>query len=196
MKRLVIAVDCDDVLVRTTPYFVDAYNVQYGTAVKYSDAHGIDPVAWEADQQEVLSRWASLTETDAYKQLQPDPEEAAILRELALQHELHLITARKEEERAFTQSMLDRELSGVFTSMEFVGWGGSKGQVCQRIHADVLIDDNVSHLHDALAHGLPAGGAIAFGDYEWNKAETNHKDLVHCHDWVAVKKVIDRIAQQ
>ena len=194
MRRLVIAVDCDDVLVSTTPFFVDAYNKKYGTNAELAQARDASAEVWGDEEEVVLKKWAALCETEEYKSLSPDPREAAILRELAKDHELHLITARKPEERTFTQEMLDRELKGVFTSMEFVGWTGSKGEVCKRLGADVLIDDNASHLHDAIENGMPKAGAILFGDYPWNEADNAHEHITHCFNWGAVKKVVDGIA--
>ena len=195
MRRLVIAVDCDDVLVQTTPFFVNAYNETYGTSVPLADARDGSSPAWGGLADEVIiERWGRLVQTEGYKNLQPDPLEALVLHELAKHHELHLVTARKENERQFTQEMLDRELAGVFTSMEFVGWGGSKGEVCKRIGADVLIDDSANHLYDALDQGLPAGGAILFGDYPWNSADHGHDKLVHCLDWSNVKAAVDAVA--
>ena len=194
MRRLVIAVDCDDVLVSTTPFLVDAYNKTYGTNATLAQARDASASVWLDPEEKVIEQWAALCETEEYKQLGPDAQEALILKELAKHHELHLITARKPAERAFTQEMLHRELEGVFTSMEFVGWTGSKGEVCRRIGADILIDDNAGHLHDAIQNGMPKEGAILFGDYPWNKADNSHEDLTHCFDWPAVKEVVDGIA--
>lgn len=196
MRRLVIAVDCDDVLVRTTPFFVETYNRLYGTNATLEQAHDSSFEIWQADEELQLERWADMIHADGYRELGIDPTEATVLRELAKHHELHLVTARKEHEREFTQELLDRELPGVFTSMEFVGWYGSKGEVCRRIGADVLIDDNARHLHDALATGLPAGGALLFGDYPWNVDSSTHDDLVHCLDWPSVQKTIDQLASK
>jgi len=196
MKRLVIAVDCDDVLVRTTPYFVDTYNQKYGTNATLAQANDTAFEIWNADEQTQVDRWTQLTYTEGYKALRPDPEEATILRQLAVNHELHLVTARKEEERSFTQEMLERELPGVFTSMEFVGWTGSKGEVCERLKADVLIDDNARHLHNAIERQrLSKSGAILFGDYPWNAADSMHDALTHCLDWPSVMGVINRLAE-
>lgn len=197
MRRLVIAVDCDDVLVRTTPFFVSAYNEKYSTDVVLADARKADGESWGGVADDiVIERWRDLMNTDGYKGLRPDAVEVMVLHELAKHHELHLVTARHEKERDFTQVMLDTALEGVFTSMEFVGWTGSKGEVCKRLGADVLIDDNAEHLHDSLAQGLPAGGAILFGDYPWNSDNHRHDQLVHCLDWPEVKKVIDTIAAE
>ncbi|MFZ1250387.1 MAG: hypothetical protein WAR37_03000 [Candidatus Microsaccharimonas sp.] len=196
MRKLVIAVDCDDVLVNTTPFLVNAYNKLYGTNATLAQSYDPAYEIWQADEDLQVERFGLLTESKAYKELGPDPVESRVLHDLAKLHELHLVTARKEHERDFTQLMLNRELAGVFTSMEFIGWGGSKGEVCKRIDADILIDDNSAHLYNALQHGLPKGGAILFGDYPWNIEERTNEEFIFCKDWVAVKKVIDSIASR
>ena len=195
MKRLVIAVDCDDVLVATTPYFVNAYNKAYGANVSLSDAHDVSEHLWNAPRELQLERLDALSKTEEYRKLGPVQDEVKILTELSKSHTLHLVTARKQEELELTKAMLDRDLPEVFASLNFVGWGGSKGEVCKRVGADVLIDDSARHLHDAIREGLPKTGAILFGDYAWNEADSAHEDLTHCYDWVAVKNVIDTIAE-
>jgi uncharacterized HAD superfamily protein len=196
VRRLVIAVDCDNVLVPTMPFFIDTYNQKYGTSITLDQVHDLDESIWQADDKTRIERLSSLTLTDEYHKLGPSKEEVDVLRELAKQHELHLVTSRKEHEREFTQEMLDRELSGVFTSMEFVGWEGSKGEVCKRVGADVLIDDNIYHLQDAIEQGLPASGAILFGDYPWNAGDGTHDNLTRCADWSQVKATVEVIAKE
>ena len=77
MRRLVIAVDCDDVLVRTTPFFVNAYNKKYGTHATLADARNVDPAIWGAEESVILARWATLIEEPEYRLLAPDAEEGA-----------------------------------------------------------------------------------------------------------------------
>ena len=192
MKRLVIAVDCDDVLVSTAPYFVDTYNNTYGTSGTLEYAHSPDPSVWGASEEVIVERWFGMTRTDGYKGLSPDPDEVKVLRNLAKIHELHLVTARKEEEREFTQTMLDRNLDGVFTSMKFVGWEGSKDDVCQALRADVLIDDNFRHLVSARDCGV--SGLLWFGDYPWQTEDLSDMPIVRCRDWREVEAEIERIA--
>lgn len=198
MERLVIAIDCDDVLVPTTKFFVDAYNKEYGTNAALAHSHGATSSSsdvWGADEEEVIRRWGLLTETDEYKALGPDPVEAAILRRLAECHELHLVTARKEDEREFTQEMLSRELKGVFTAMEFVGWQGSKGQVCQQLKADVLIDDSLRNLMSA--HECKVRSLLWFGEYEWQApASTAPEGITQCANWPEVEAEIERLASR
>ena len=194
MKRLVIAVDCDDVLVPTTPFFVEAYNKQYGTSVPLEQAHIASDDIWGVTHDVMLERFNEMMQTDTYRALGPADPEVKVLKQLAKYHDLHVVTARKEDEREFTQAMLDLKLPGVFVSLDLVGWTGSKGEVCKRIGADVLIDDSARHLHDAIGLGLPKTGAILFGDYPWNAADSAHADLIVCKSWKEVQRVIEDLA--
>lgn len=196
MQKLVIAVDCDDVLLQTTPYFVATYNKLYGTKTTLAQSQASSADVWGADFETLNQRWADMTQRDDYKQLGPSPQTAATLRELAKHHELHLVTARHERERHFTEAMLERELAGVFTDMHFVGWGNSKGVVCQAIGANVLVDDNATHLQDAIHHGLSAHAAILFGNYPWNEEyrQRNQTELVFCSNWFEVQHRVERLA--
>jgi len=184
------------VLVRTTPYFVDAYNKTYGTNVVLEYAHQDDYAGWGTDRSTLESRLAELMGTDEYKQLSPSAEEVVVLTNLSKDHELHVITARRAHERELTQLMLDTYLPGVFTSLELVGFTGSKGEVCRRIGATVLIDDNVRHLEDAVKHGLPSQGAILFGDYPWNVQENISAGVIQCATWHDVSREVHGLARQ
>ena len=195
MDQLVIAIDCDDVLIPTTPYFVRAYNERYGTHATLQDARTPNPEIWGASEQDILHRWHQLTENQEYRELKPSLEDVQVLRRLADSHVLHLVTARKDSEREFTQKVISQSLDGIFNAMDFVGWDGSKGDICQRIQADVLIDDNGHHLLDALGCGLPNGSAILFGDYPWNVDYRDQAGVVFCKNWLEVEREIERIAQ-
>lgn len=196
MRRLVIAVDCDDVLLMTTPFFVDAYNNTFGTNVTLDVSNNSQHDVWGVDRPTLEVRFAQLMDTDGYKELHPDPDEVKILTELSKDHELHVITARREHERDVTQHMLDMYLPGVFTSLELVGFHGSKGEVCKRLGADLLIDDNARHLKDAVENGIAIENALLFGDYIWNAPSDANSGLTRCVNWTEVKREVDRLARQ
>lgn len=196
MKRLVIAVDCDDVLVPTMAFFVDAYNKKYGTNVQIQRLHEEDYDGWGVARDVLLERLGGLQNTDDYRSLGPSEDEAEVLQDLAKAHELHVVTARNVHEAELTQAVLDRDVPGVFASLELVGNAGSKGEVCKRLNADILIDDNLHHLKDAIQLGLPPEGAILFGDYPWNSQDVTPTSLTRCKDWKAVGKEIDQLANR
>lgn len=195
MKRLVIAVDCDDVLVRSTPFFIKAYNRTYGTnVVVEKPEHYSNSLHWGVDRDIFDARLGELMRTDEYKTLRPSEDEVSVLTKLSKHHELHVVTARPPTERQHTQEMLDKYLPGVFTSLELVGFHGSKGEVAKRIHADVMIDDSLNHLESAIEQGLPLGGALLFGDYAWS-AKDIPKGMVRCFSWKEVEREIERLAK-
>ena len=123
MRQLVIAVDCDDVLVPSTQKIVALYNQQYDTNVQLDGAHVPIP--------------------------------------------------------------------GVFTEIEHVGLDGSKGEVCQRLKADVLIDDNYKHLVSARECGVDS--LVWFGDYPWQTQVDASGGAMRCRSWYEVQDEIKRI---
>ena len=102
MRRLVIAIDCDDVLMATTPYFIDAYNAKYGTSVKIETSHIDGEEVWGVNREVQFERLDELTKTEDYFNITPTAEEVAVLNELSESHSLHLVTARKPEELELT----------------------------------------------------------------------------------------------
>lgn len=194
-KRLIIAIDCDDVLIETTEYIVDIYNQQYGTSVELDKSHDQNNEQWRvSDGTLLIQRFNEIQSTEAYARLVPMPEALRVVKQLARDHELHLVTARDGSIEAITEAMLDEYLPGCFTSMEHVGRDRSKGEVCQQLKADILIDDSIRNLLSALEYGLPAGGALHFGEYAWNRVEPLPEGVVTCFDWEAVEREVERIA--
>lgn len=66
MKRLVIAIDCDDMLVSGTEHVISSYNKTYGTQVRIEHAHQSDNPEWETDRDEVFRRIHAIQQSDEY----------------------------------------------------------------------------------------------------------------------------------
>lgn len=191
----IIAVDCDEVLVQTARYFVDTYNAKFGTRVDFENQHLQEAGgAWQArDDDELLARLEALRDTPEYRSTAIAPEDVAVLRRLATQHELHLITARQPREEDDTRSMIDRDAAGIFTDLHFVGFTGSKGAVVSEIGADFLVDDSERHLRAAVEAGLPANGSILFGNFPWNRNAELLDGTTRCATWLEVEKRIQDV---
>ena len=165
MRRLVIAVDCDDVLVPSTQKIVTLYNQQHGTNVQLDGAHMSGNQDWQASREDTAERIYDIQLMNEYVEMQPFDDAIRYCRELAQNHELHLVTARPGRIMHTTLAMLEGYFPSVFTEIEHIGLGGSKGEVCQRLKADVLIDDNHKHLMSARECGVDS--LVWFGDYPW-----------------------------
>lgn len=193
MKRLVIAIDCDDVLIPATEYLVNTYNEQYGTAVQLKNAYMSRNLEWQAERDEVFRRLYALQSSPGYATIKPDPMTIEKVRQLAESHELHLVTARDESVMEATRQMLDAYYPGCFTTVEHVGPNRQKGEVCRAVAADVIVDDNLHHLVSARECGVT--NLIWFGDYPWQDRTVEQPEgTLLCNDWDRVGAEIERIA--
>ncbi len=193
MKRLVIAVDCDDVLLPATEACVRIYNATHGTKVRLEEAHQGDSLAWQAERGEVLRRFSELQRSDDFANIPPFDEAVQTCMRLAKHHDLYVVTARNPDVMPVTLAMLDRYFPGVFNQMEHVGLDGNKGDVCQRLQADVLIDDSYKHIEAARNCGVK--NLLWFGEYIWQDTVTEPPEgILRCASWREVEAEIERIA--
>ena len=209
-KRLVIAVDYDDVLSATMPQLVVDYNKTYDTKIglehfyrDLSKEGGVLEAFGVATEQEAIRRLHTIYKRKDYYLNLPliDGAQAAVER-LSRQHELHLVTGRADFLKAPTQQALARDFPGMFVSVEHTNYykdendteavHRSKGEVCQQIGADVLIDDHVAHGKDVLRAGVQE--VLIFGEYPWSAGELM-AGMTRCLDWQAVEREVSRLAE-
>jgi 5'(3')-deoxyribonucleotidase len=204
-KRLVIAVDCDDVLVPTSTAIVRDYNRRFGTNVALADMYQPATLAtWGTDSDDVaIERVNEFLHSQEHAQIVPDEETVRAVKLLASQHELHLITGRADFLKDVTRQLLDTYFKDCFLSVEHTNYvlpststaiRRSKGQICKSIGATVLIDDHLVHGQDAIDAQLEK--VILFGDYPWNRQKELPYGIVRCVDWFAVTKELDIYAGQ
>lgn len=196
MKRLIIAIDCDDVLLPSSEFVVDLHNKLYGTNISLANAHS--SVEWEEktglDRQGVIQRFIDIQNSEDYSIMKPFEDAIRTCRKLAHSHDLHIVTARHDEAKSTTESMVERYFgASVFKEMYHVGDSTTKGDVCATLCADVIIDDGIKHLMTARDCGV--NWRIWFGDYLWQR-DIDGKDAYtsRARDWTDVEAEIERIA--
>lgn len=194
MRRLTIAIDCDDVLAPGVEDLINAYNQRHNTAVQLENAYSIDHPEWEVERTEVYRRLRDIHLSDDYVHSIPHPTTQEVVRRLAQSHELHLVTAREPELERVTLSMIDEFFLGCFAGIEHTGGHVPKGDVCMAIGADMLIDDGLHNLVEAKEYGV--AWLVRFGDYPWQLDSDLEllSEAISCANWVEVGQEIDRIA--
>lgn len=190
-RRLIIAIDCDDVLVPSTHAIVDEYNRRYGTQVSYERSHETGNEEWGVSREEAKHRIHDIQLSEEYAAIEPFTDAVNAVSRLADLHELHLVTARDGKLLKVTVSMIDKFFPGSFTSLEHVGFDGTKGEICSSLMADVLIDDNLKQLQHARECGV--GRLLWFGGYPWNNSPDIPAGIVRCPDWAHVERYIEKI---
>ena len=193
MKKLIIAIDCDDVLIPATEYLVRTYNEMYGTKVQLDDAFTSGNPQWMAERAEVYRRLQVIQAAPEYARIKPNELAVRVVKELATHHELHLVTARDGSIMEVTMQMIDAYYPNCFQTIEHVGADRPKGKVCRAVSADVIIDDNLQHLVSARGCGIE--NLIWFGDYPWqHQTEQVPARTIQCSDWSKVGEEIERLA--
>lgn len=208
MSRLVIAIDCDDVMVDTLPKIVEDYNAEYGTKLglehMYVDHNQITAAFGVSTGQEAVQRLHKMYQREGYYQsLKPIYGAVEAIAQLARQHELHVVTGRQSFLKSATQYTLDMYFPGMFTSVEHTNFypdenfkdaiTRSKGEVCAQLRADILIDDHVAHGKDVLNHGVRQ--VLLFGDYPWNQSD-EIPGVTRCNTWIDVLRQVETISHE
>ncbi len=203
-KRLVIAIDCDDVLIDSSERIVERYNAKYGTAIDLSHMYRQDSDWGAGSHEKAIDRMNELMLDDRIlDDLVPNDETIRSVHALASQHELHLVTGRQTYLEPSTRALLETYFQGCFTSVEHTNYIASassteprrsKGEVCAKIHADILIDDHVKHGKNVLNHGVRE--VLLFGDYPWNQMDDFTPGITRCRDWNEVLQNIETISNE
>ena len=199
-KSLVWASDCDDVLLPPAELTIALYNEAYGTELTLSAMYD-ETNTWGAPtNEEGIRRVGQLLRSDAIAALQPSTATIEALTQLASLDELHMVTGRPSFMEPITRHMVDMYLPGVFKSIEHTNFyvedgtrdkTRTKGEVCSKLGADILIDDHVVHAKSVLDSGLKE--VIVWGDYPWNHNVNLEPGMVRCVTWDEVFRERERI---
>ncbi len=202
-RRLIIAVDCDDVLVPTAAAIINDYNHRFNTSLELSDFYSVDAnIRWgTTDRDVVMKRVSEFLHSEEHAEVRPFPDAVTAIAELAKVHELHLVTGRAGFLDQMTKHTIDTYFPGCFQSIEHTNFivasdsglqTRSKGEVCAQLGADVLIDDHIVHGESVLEAGVQR--VIVFGSYPWNQGDIPASGMVRCVDWSSVVQEINQIA--
>ncbi|HJQ09334.1 MAG TPA: hypothetical protein VJ836_07690 [Candidatus Saccharimonadales bacterium] len=192
MKKLKIAVDCDDVIVPTAPLILKHYNKTYGTKIALKDFYSNDLAVWDTpDNATAIQRVEAYIATDEYQRAEPFLEAVRVTRALSQYHELHMVTGRPSFLLKATENMLAQHFPDIFQSIEFTHFFGiksrSKAEVCRELGIDLLIDD---HLHHALVVGACGIDVLLFGNYPWNQSASLPANVRRVPDWERLAQLL------
>lgn len=197
-RRLVLAFDCDDVLIQTAGKVIKHFETTYNTVV--DPAHFYEGTAEQwgvGDLRTVNRRIEKYFSHFSHELLIPDPEALIAIPALARSHELHLVTGRAEFMEPVTQQMADEHFPGCFSSITHTNFfkprfRRTKGQVCKELGANILVDDHIKHCESVLDEGVDH--AILFGNHAWIKDENLRQGIIRGIDWPTTQREIGRIA--
>jgi uncharacterized HAD superfamily protein len=198
VHKKIIAIDIDDTVADATDALRLLVNMRLGIDLKVSDYrdkgeywgyyervwshHGISHLV------DFISLNAEMEVDQSHVPLLPGAEFA--LRQLKVKYHIVYVTSRnpswESATRKWFSNHFEDEIVVHFAERNADGKSETKGQICKRLGAGILIDDNYEHCMSAVKEGVTA---VLYGDYGWQPAVKNQ--VVHCVDWQAVLEYLD-----
>jgi hypothetical protein len=187
-----IAVDIDDVLSMSAQAFTSFSNETWGTTLEEADFTEDLGSMWGVDHKEVVKRLKTYFASDAIQRSLPIEGAEPALRELARWYKLVAVTSRIEQIMPMTQEWVGHNFAGIPLEVYSAGiWDKldegarmrTKSEVCVRLRADYLIDDQLKHCIAVSECGIEA---VLFGNYAWNQAGLLPGGVKRAEDWQAV----------
>ena len=192
IKKLRIAIDCDDVIVPTASLIINHYNKTYGASMRLKDLYSKDLKVWHTpDDATAVKRVDEYVLSAEYQQAEPFRDAIRVIHALADHHELHMVTGRSDFLTEATHAMVAKYFPGMFASTQLTNFFGkrprSKAEVCRELGADLLIDDHLYHAETVAACGIEV---LLFGDYPWNRADQLPSGIRRVRDWDEVARLL------
>lgn len=183
-----IAVDIDDVLVKSASAIAEHLLAEYGTRIDLKNIYSRHPATYGAPDLETVARRVNNFLNS--EELPPIEEAAHVLRKLYTVHRLLVVTGRPNFLELTTRDWLQLHFSDLFENVAFTNYFDStrhKGEVCNELGVTVLIDDHMAHCLSALEHGVRP---ILFGDYPWNQANDLPSPIHRAHNWQEIEALL------
>ena len=193
IKKPILAVDIDDVIVESVPNIIDFYNKEYGTNATVGDFYAWNSANWQDKTPlEIVTRINRYLESDQFLNAEPTQEAITVIRQLNGKYDLAIVSGRPNIIEKATLSWLKRHFPDIFREVVLtqyfkLGDSGikSKAEVCKEIGASILIDDHLEHIRIVAAAGIRS---LLFGDYPWNQADKLPPNVKRVKDWQAVAR--------
>lgn len=192
-----IAVDLDDVLCSFIAEFLKWYNPQHGTNWQFDDVVSYHwPNFMHIIVEQAIADVHRFHVSKGFTELPLMPGAQKFISKLASQHELYIVTSRQNAARDVTYDWLERNFPGVFKEVLFANHysaDGSpaltKGELCQQVGCELIIDDDGRHLDPLLAHNIK----VVLIDKPWNKNDQLPAEVIRAYNWDDATRAIEKL---
>ena len=193
-----IGVDVDDVLAELMEAYLLYHNQHYNTKTQKKDMftysyREVFGGTEEENQQKVLKFF----KTKYFQNIKPVLGAQKIIKELAKEHQLCIITARPHIIKQETEQWLSSHFADAFHCISLTNqWHGVgkkilKSEIGKQQKINIMIDDSLHHAKDCASQGIYV--LLADFGYPWNQvSEKLPENIKRVHSW---KEIVDEIAR-
>ena len=177
MKKKIIAVDLDDVLMDFNNPLFGFYNEKHDTHHKLEDLTSYQvESAWGCPQEKALEIIKQFYVSKEHKTALPKKGAVKALSILKKDFRLVVITARSPEFKEISERWINFHFLNTFESIHF---SHKKSEICDELGVELFIDDA---LHNALDVGKPERPVYLF-DAPWNQKEDLPEHITRVKSW-------------
>ncbi len=194
MKRRVIGLDFDDVLMELHEPLFAYHNLNYGTKLDKDSATTYD--IWDifkCEREEAEQRIVDFYHSEHHHKASPVLGGPEAIKRLSQDNSLVIITSRPEFIQERTLEWLERHYPKVFDHVCFTnifrGEGAvkkNKSKACEELGVDIFVDDNLDNAHDVASNGRP----VLLLDAPWNRNVDLLSNITRVYDWEHILKVL------
>lgn len=199
MKKAIIAVDIDEVLVPRAPLILRYLNERYSNSFRLEDMEGESFFSFVVScfgTKETPEKLSAIIEdyliSDEYKSLQPIDGAVEGVARLSQDYHLWVLSTRPKSQHPSTEKWLRQHFPGCFDKVVLINEGHfgfndtkgfSKAAFCVENGCRILIDDRLTACTEMAEEELEA---VLFGRYPWNRTDSLPAGVMRCPDWAAV----------
>jgi len=198
MKRPVIAVDIDDVLVDSAASILGDYNKKYGTSLTKNHYYSKDIKVLEVEHYDIAAeRFGKYIASKEYTDMPPISGAVSAINRLSSRYDFVGVTSRPEFIAEATNKWLKKHfksgiIKAIYTSfvMGSVSQQSSiltKAGVCQELGASYMIEDHLGHVLPVSELDI----TVFLIDQPWNQAGALPKNVIRVKNWLEIEKYLD-----
>ncbi|MFH0906234.1 MAG: hypothetical protein V1824_02770 [archaeon] len=197
-----IAIDIDDTLVLTVPFFIN-YLKSKNIDIYFEGYHTLHHLNKDQIIELMDFHYSDFINNSKFDELMPIDSSKEVLNRLKTKHDLILITSRHPCLESQTKDWIKHHFENTFSHIEFGRYNEEqrhKGPVhkhiiCKELNVDLLIDDVYSTAYNCAKENIPVILFNYNNNYEWSKGPIS-KNIFPAKNWIEVEEKIKLILKE
>lgn len=190
---MIVAIDLDDVLADFLTAFIEFFNENHDDKLKYSDftAYTLNEIrGMPADKESHLLE--NFDKSEYFDKIESMRHSMEAIKKLAEKHELLIVTSRTISKEEKTKAWINKHFPDIskiyFTRENYFAEQKTKAEICKKIGAEILIEDNLKYANQCADAGIK----VLLFDYPWNQGNLNPL-ITRVKRWDEIVEVLENI---
>lgn len=198
-SKKVIAVDIDEVLANFVDYFIEYHNLEYETTITKDKFITFElSEIFETTVEEMNLKFRKFKDQGHNLKLEPiKGSKRGIDKLIKRGYKLHIVTSRPETIKDDTSKWVEKFFPGKFVQVhhafnkyyEPLLQNLTKAEICRKIGARVLIEDNLDLALDSSENGI----TVLMMDAPWNQTDSLPENVIRVKSWEEILGKIDKL---